>query len=61
MRDWTWEGGPKIIKSRAKDDFGWQPDFADLKADRGLNYFYHYNAVFPYLIQQDGTVVNHVA
>lgn len=61
VRDWTWDGGPTIIKSRAKDDFGWQPDFADLRADRGLSYFYHYNAVFPYLIQQNGTVVNHVA
>ncbi|MEM7237499.1 MAG: molybdopterin-dependent oxidoreductase [Pseudomonadota bacterium] len=61
VRNWIWDGFPRRIESRAHDEFGTQPTHDELVRHRGVSYFYHYNAVFPYRIQKDGTVVNDVA
>ncbi len=56
---WTWDGQPTTIASRAIDETGYvQPGFADLTAVRGLNSFYHNNAVVPWRIAASGEVAN---
>jgi len=52
---WTWEGGPALLQSRATDEFGnVQPTHQALVAQRGPNYFYHYNAIHSWKLEADG-------
>ena len=44
--DWTWNGAPAILQSRAIDDTGYvQPHIAQLRAVRGTRSIYHNNAI----------------
>ena len=56
---WTWNGEAAVIQSRATDETGYvQPSFAELTNARGLNSFYHNNAVIPWRIAANGEVSN---
>jgi sulfane dehydrogenase subunit SoxC len=56
---WHWDGQPAVIQSRAVDETGYvQPTLAELLAVRGVNYFYHNNAIWPWRIAADGEVTN---
>ena len=56
---WTWNGEHTVIMSRATDETGYtQPAFADLAKVRGLNSFYHNNAIIPWEIAASGEVSN---
>jgi len=54
---WTWEGGPALLQSRATDEFGnVQPTHEALVAQRGPNYFYHYNAIHSWKLEAGGAL-----
>ncbi|MEW6768745.1 MAG: sulfite dehydrogenase [Pseudomonadota bacterium] len=56
---WKWDGKPTVIMSRATDETGYtQPTFADLTSVRGLNSFYHNNAIQPWKVAESGEVTN---
>jgi sulfane dehydrogenase subunit SoxC len=56
---WRWDGSPTIIASRAMDETGYvQPTREALIAERGTNYVYHYNAIAPWKIAENGDVTN---
>ncbi|WP_426434386.1 sulfite dehydrogenase [Bradyrhizobium genosp. P] len=56
---WHWDGTPAMIQSRAIDETGYiQPTLAELVAVRGLNSFYHNNAIWPWRIDANGEVSN---
>ncbi|MEN3351321.1 MAG: sulfane dehydrogenase subunit SoxC [Bradyrhizobium sp.] len=56
---WHWDGTPAVIQSRAIDETGYvQPTLAELVAVRGLNSFYHNNAIWPWRIDANGEVSN---
>jgi len=56
---WQWRGEPTVIMSRATDETGYvQPMFEQLIAERGVNSFYHNNAVQPWKIAASGEVTN---
>lgn len=56
---WSWDGKPTVILSRATDETGYvQPSFANLKTVRGVNSFYHNNAMQPWKITESGEVIN---
>jgi sulfane dehydrogenase subunit SoxC len=56
---WHWDGQPAVIQSRASDETGYvQPTFAELTAVRGVNSFYHNNAIQPWRIDAKGEVTN---
>lgn len=56
---WHWDGTPVVIQSRAIDETGYvQPTLAELVAVRGLNSFYHNNAIWPWRIDANGEVTN---
>lgn len=56
---WHWDGTPAVIQSRAVDETGYvQPTLAELVAVRGLNSFYHNNAIWPWRIDANGEVTN---
>ncbi|MCK5931023.1 MAG: sulfite dehydrogenase [Fulvimarina manganoxydans] len=56
---WQWDGAPTIIASRATDETGYvQPTREDLISERGTNYVYHYNAIAPWKIGENGEVTN---
>ena len=56
---WHWDGSPAVIQSRATDETGYvQPTLAELVAVRGLNSFYHNNAIWPWRIDANGEVSN---
>ncbi|UGY13625.1 sulfite dehydrogenase [Bradyrhizobium septentrionale] len=56
---WHWDGAPAVIQSRAIDETGYvQPTLAELVAVRGLNSFYHNNAIWPWRIAANGEVSN---
>ncbi|GKQ49529.1 sulfite dehydrogenase [Bradyrhizobium sp. Ce-3] len=56
---WHWDGSPAMIQSRAIDETGYiQPTLAELVAVRGLNSFYHNNAIWPWRIDANGEVTN---
>ena len=58
---WRWEGGPARLQSRAIDETGYeQPDRADLVAVRGLNSYYHCNAIQEWQVSADGAITNAV-
>ena len=56
---WNWDGSPAILQARAIDETGYvQPTFAELTAVRGVNSFYHNNAIQPWRIDAEGEVTN---
>jgi sulfane dehydrogenase subunit SoxC len=56
---WQWNGTPAILQSRAIDETGYvQPTREQLIAARGLNSYYHYNAVQSWQLAADGAVTN---
>jgi sulfane dehydrogenase subunit SoxC len=56
---WHWDGRPAVIQSRAIDETGYvQPTLAELIAERGENFFYHNNAIWPWRISAEGEVSN---
>ncbi len=58
---WNWDGKPARLQSRCTDETGYvQPSHEDLVRQRGTNYYYHYNAMFPWDVAADGSVT-HVA
>ena len=59
---WRWDGGPAVLQSRAMDETGYvQPTHDQIVGARGVNSFYHYNAVQSWRVGADGGVTNHVA
>ena len=57
--DWTWNGGPALVMSRATDSTGQvQPTYAQLRAVRGRRSIYHNNAIQTWLVQAGGEVKN---
>jgi sulfane dehydrogenase subunit SoxC len=58
---WGWEGSPARLQSRAIDETGYvQPHRADLVAVRGLNSYYHCNAIQEWQVAADGAITNAV-
>jgi sulfane dehydrogenase subunit SoxC len=56
---WTWNGGPALLQSRAVDETGYvQPSREALIDVRGINAYYHFNAVQTWHIAQGGAVTN---
>ena len=44
--DWTWDGSPALLQSRAIDETGYvQPTIRQLRAVRGTRSIYHNNAI----------------
>lgn len=59
---WEWDGQETLIMSRATDEEGaFQPTRDELLEARGANYVYHYNAIQPWLVHEDGSVSNGLA
>jgi len=56
---WQWDGSPAVLQSRAVDDSGYvQPPRPVLLAARGVESYYHYNAIQSWRIGSDGRVEN---
>ena len=56
---WQWDGQPAQLQSRAIDETGYvQPTIAQLVEARGVNSFYHNNAIKTWAIAADGEVSN---
>jgi sulfane dehydrogenase subunit SoxC len=59
---WQWDGNPAVIQSRAIDETDYvQPTLAELLAVRGVNHYYHNNAIWPWRIAANGEVSNALA
>jgi sulfane dehydrogenase subunit SoxC len=57
--DWRWDGSPAVLQSRCTDETGYvQPTRAELAKVRGLNSFYHNNAIQSWKLAADGSVHN---
>jgi sulfane dehydrogenase subunit SoxC len=57
--DWTWNGQPALVMSRAVDSTGQiQPSYRALRAVRGRRSIYHNNAIQTWLVQDGGEVRN---
>jgi sulfane dehydrogenase subunit SoxC len=57
--DWTWDGGPAILQSRAMDETGYvQPRINQLRAVRGTRSIYHNNAIQSWKVEESGEVSN---
>ncbi|MDZ7813712.1 MAG: sulfite dehydrogenase [Ideonella sp.] len=57
--DWSWDGKPAIIQSRATDETGYvQPTYQQTRAVRGTRSIYHNNSIQSWLIQESGEVKN---
>jgi sulfane dehydrogenase subunit SoxC len=57
--DWTWDGRPALIQSRATDETGYvQPTFRQLREVRGTRSIYHNNAIQTWLVTESGEVRN---
>ena len=57
--DWSWDGKPTLIQSRAIDDTGHvQPTYKQLRAVRSSRSIYHNNAIQSWLVQESGEVKN---
>lgn len=57
--DWTWDGAPAILQSRAIDETGYvQPKINQLRAVRGTRSIYHNNAIQSWKIADSGEVSN---
>ncbi len=56
---WRWDGQETILQSRCTDETGYvQPTRQALVAVRGVNSFYHYNAIQSWKVTRDGKVHN---
>jgi sulfane dehydrogenase subunit SoxC len=56
---WEWHGQSALIQSRATDESGRiQPTRQHLIKEKGLNFYYHNNAIQSWLINQEGDVQN---
>ena len=56
---WQWNGGPVQLQSRATDDTGMvQPTRAQFIAERGLQGYFHFNAVQTWAIDEKGEASN---
>ena len=56
---WQWDGQATRVRSRAIDETGYvQPTIAQLVEARGVNSFYHNNAIKTWAIAADGEVSN---
>jgi sulfane dehydrogenase subunit SoxC len=56
---WMWDGQPTRLQSRAIDEAGYvQPTIDQLVAARGVNSFYHNNAIKTWAIAANGEVSN---
>jgi sulfane dehydrogenase subunit SoxC len=54
---WLWDGKPAQLMSRCTDETGAvQPTREALVRERGLNYYYHYNGIYPWSVAADGSV-----
>jgi sulfane dehydrogenase subunit SoxC len=57
--DWTWDGSPAFLQSRAVDETGQvQPTIGALRAVRGTRSIYHNNAIQTWNVQAGGEVWN---
>jgi sulfane dehydrogenase subunit SoxC len=57
--DWRWDRRPAVLQSRCTDETGYvQPTLAELAKVRGLNSFYHNNAIQSWKVAADGNVHN---
>jgi sulfane dehydrogenase subunit SoxC len=57
--DWTWDGSPAVLQSRAIDETGYvQPKINELRAVRGTRSIYHNNAIQSWQVAQSGEVGN---
>ncbi len=57
--DWTWDGAPVILQSRAVDGTGYvQPKINQLRAVRGTRSVYHQNAIQSWRVAENGEVSN---
>ena len=57
--DWTWDGGPAVLQSRAIDDTGYvQPKINQLRDVRGKRSIYHNNAIQSWRVADSGEVGN---
>ena len=57
--DWTWDGKPATLQSRAIDDTGYvQPQMRQLRAVRGTRSIYHNNAIQSWHVAASGEVGN---
>ncbi|MGZ5083640.1 MAG: sulfite dehydrogenase [Usitatibacter sp.] len=57
--DWTWDGGPAVLQSRAIDETGYvQPKINQLRAVRGTRSIYHNNAIQSWKVAESGEVAN---
>lgn len=56
---WQWDGRPVVLQSRAIDESGYvQPTRTNLVAQRGINGYFHYNAIVSWAIDEDGAVTH---
>lgn len=54
---WRWNGSPAVLKSRAIDETGYvQPERTVLVNQRGLNGYFHYNAIVAWAVASDGSL-----
>jgi len=57
--DWTWDGSPVVLQSRAVDETGYvQPKINQLRAVRGTRSIYHNNAIQSWSVADSGEVGN---
>jgi sulfane dehydrogenase subunit SoxC len=57
--DWSWDGGPALLQSRAVDETGYvQPTLTRLRRARGTNSIYHNNAIQTWRVAPSGEVFN---
>ncbi len=57
--DWTWDGSPAVLQSRAADETGHvQPKINQLRAVRGTRSIYHNNAIQSWKVAASGEVAN---
>lgn len=56
---WSWDGRPARLQSRAIDETGYvQPSRSELVDVRGLNSYYHCNAIQEWQVSAEGAVAN---
>src|SRR5689334_22848849 len=57
--DWTWDGSPAVLQSRAMDETGYvQPKINQLREVRGRRSIYHNNAIQSWKVADGGEVSN---
>jgi len=57
--EWSWDGKPCILQSRATDDTGFvQPSYGQLREVRGTKSIYHNNAIQSWKVIESGEVSN---